>query len=414
MSYRYDADVLPEEDTGENFILRHWRGHLSLPKSWFLVGGALSMVFVWVLLLGVLAVEYGSTSLRLIAGTWVAFFALFLALRIWAGVGIWRSAGKHVARGGQELWANIARVLLVLGVLASLGQARSYGLQMWEFGQLAAGRDTLGNPARIEISKNKREITIRGTLTAGTADRFEEVARGAPALSSIRLESNGGRIFEAQRLAEYVRSHRLSTRVGRDCQSACTLVLLAGETRYADPDARIGFHQPDFPGFTEDQRQAAIEANAQEYIAGGMDPQFVERAMRTPPNDMWFPSHDELVQARVINGDAIVIGGDPSKDALGLDISATASDIGRRVPRSVDSITRLVGAEADGHSLILKYRLSASVDYVRGKKAMAAQLRNQVCTDEQSKQLIDRGGRMVFRYALPSGKSFDVHVNGCG
>jgi len=414
MSYRYDPDVLPEEDTDENFIVRHWRGHLSLPKSWFLVGGALSTVLVWIILAGVLVVESGSPSLRLIAAAWVTFFGMFLILRIWALVGIWRSAGNHVARGGQPFWASIARVFLVLGVLGSLSQGRSYGLQVWEFGQLAVGRDSLGEPAVLSRGDGGREITIRGLLTVGTADRFEELAKSTPNLLSINLESNGGRIFEAQRLAEYVRDHKLSTHVSRNCESACTLILLAGQTRSADPEARIGFHQPNFPGFTAEQRRAAIESNSQDYIAAGMAPRFVERAMQASPDQMWYPTHDELVDADVINGDAIVVSSDSSKDTLGRDVRAFAAEIERKTPVRIDEITHLIGADAGGHDLILKYRLSASVDFARGKSAMAIRLRTQVCTDERSKELIDRGGHYVFRYTQPNGKSFDVNVNDCG
>jgi hypothetical protein len=285
---------------------------------------------------------------------------------------------------------------------------------VWEYGQLAVGHDPLGDPAFLHFADHGREIAVWGTLTEGTADRFEELAKAAPALASVDLESQGGRILEAQRIAQYVRNHHLSTRVQTDCESACTLVLLAGQTRYADPEAKIGFHQPSFPGFTAEQQQAAIDANSREYIAAGMDEQFVERVMQTPPDNMWFPAHDELVAANVINGDPIVVGSDPSKDQLGREISQAAAQISAKGSTRIDRITKLVGAQADGHSLILKYALSEPVEVARAKKSMPDNLRAQVCNDEGSKELVARGGRYVFRYMEPSGKSFDLRVSACG
>jgi hypothetical protein len=418
MSYLVDHDVLPEEDTGENFLIRHWRGHLSLSKSWFLVGGLLSTIAVNFLALGVLAIQSGSSSLQLIAAAWVAFFSLFLLMRVWAIVGIWRSAGRHEARGGKPLWANVARALLVLGVIASLGQARAYGLQVWEYAQLSAGKDPLGAPASIAKSENRGEIVVRGTLAQGTADRFEALANGIPDLSSVHIESNGGRIFEALRLADYVRQHGLTTRVERNCQSACTLVLLAGKERYARPGALIGFHQPSFPGFTEDQRQAAIESNSRAYVSAGMDPIFVSRAMATPPNDMWYPTHDELTRAGVISGGEIVVSSDESKDELGLALQAAAQAISRSGPKQLDEVTKLVGARAEQHSLILNHQVLVSFDLSRAREVKASmfpEVRSSICNNPPTRQIINEGGKLILHYQSVDGQAlFDIQIERCG
>lgn len=88
MGYRYDSDVLPEEDSGENFILRHWRGYLSLAKSWFLVGGAISAVVLNILAAALTGFQSTAPSLRVAATAWWIFIALFFAVRGWALVGI--------------------------------------------------------------------------------------------------------------------------------------------------------------------------------------------------------------------------------------------------------------------------------------------------------------------------------------
>jgi hypothetical protein len=48
----------------------------------------------------------------------------------------------------------------------------------------------------------------------------------------------------AMRIGAFVRQHKYETRVvnGATCNSACTLIWLAGTTRHLDQHARLGFH----------------------------------------------------------------------------------------------------------------------------------------------------------------------------
>lgn len=255
MSYRYSNDVLAEEDDlDENFIIRHWRGHLSLTRSWFLVGGVLSAVLFGVLAAGLALFSNASDSLQAIAGASLLFLGLFAAVRIWAGVGIWRSAGNHVARGGTQFWANIARFLLVLGVLASLVQARNYGLMASEYVKLAMGKDALGKPAAMTVSDKGRVLLIDGVLSSGSWQVFRDLLNQNTHVEAVHLNSIGGRIFDADRIAGVIREHKFDAQVVEKCASACTIILLAGRNRMASRLAQIGFHQPDFPGMDSGMR----------------------------------------------------------------------------------------------------------------------------------------------------------------
>lgn len=416
MGYRIAADRYEDEEPGSNFFVRHWRGQLSLPASWFLVSGILSTVLVSLLVAGVLMVERGASSLSAIAAAWLSFFLAFLLLRIWALVGTWRSAGRHEARGGSAAWANIARALLVLGVVASLAQTKAYGQQAWEYGQLAIGRDSLGPPA--ELVQTGEKVLIRGAFTVGTAEKFEQLVDASPNLKRVDLESVGGRIWEAQRIAAIVKRRALETHVDRRCESACTFVLLAGRQRWISPDAQVGFHQPSLPGFTAEQQQAAITANAKDYVEAGIAPSFVEQINATPPESMWYPTHEELVAGGVTDGTEIVVQAGGKRDRVAEKVLATAAELNRAGRTKIDDVTYRVGAVSLKRELTIKHLITAEVSASQARQ-IGRQLKPELiaafCGDAPARALIADGAKIVLDYKNTAGRTlFTVPIAACG
>ena len=115
----FDTPSVRPVSTG-NWIERHWKGELSLPISYWVIGVLLSFAFglvvgVYAELLKALALPQGQT-MALIA----AFLAFMGAFGVWQFVGIWRSAGHHMERSKSEwrrFWAILARILSAIGAL---------------------------------------------------------------------------------------------------------------------------------------------------------------------------------------------------------------------------------------------------------------------------------------------------------
>jgi hypothetical protein len=69
----------------------------------------------------------------LIAGVMV-LAGLELTIVVWQIVGIWRAALKHIARGGERLWAGAALVACILVAMSAialsymLARASHYGI----------------------------------------------------------------------------------------------------------------------------------------------------------------------------------------------------------------------------------------------------------------------------------------------
>lgn len=107
-----------------SYVARHWRGELSLAKSFWLNGFVLGLVFriaFSALLTGTYAAAAsgGGPSIGL-ALVFLALMALNIALVVWQLVGIWRSAGHQAERGGSKAWGVVARIVVIVGALGSV------------------------------------------------------------------------------------------------------------------------------------------------------------------------------------------------------------------------------------------------------------------------------------------------------
>ena len=88
-------------------------------------------------------------------------------------------------------------------------------------------------------------VTISGQIHHGDDKKFIEVTWGLfDDTVTVILNSPGGYLQEAVNIGRRIRSRKYETRVqnGAACNSACTLIWLAGTSRHLDPRARLGFH----------------------------------------------------------------------------------------------------------------------------------------------------------------------------
>ena len=406
-SYEPDGGLLEAEAQDDGtYVGRHWRGHLPLAQSYW-VNGFLTNLLLMGAGLGVAALEQSGRSLRLLSIGVLVYAALFLVVRTWTTVGIWRSAGRHRSRGGSGKWANVARIMVVLGVIGTVTQLPNLGLQAKEFGLIAIGRDPIGPVAAMSLVDDGRTMQLSGFLSAGVADKFEDAMAAAPSVHTVVLESEGGRIAEALRMAEIIKRNGLETRVESECASACTLLLLAGKDRSAHRFAQIGFHQPDFPGVTEAEREQFIDSNRQDYVEAGIKPSFLDRAMSTPPSEMWYPTHAELVEAGVLTAEEFTVDSSQADVARVQHLlKKMESSANQNRGAMLDEITQLEGARLNGKELRVQHRITERFDAVTIRETRAeltANLQDELCGSPR-RGLIDMGARFGFDYDDPDGR----------
>lgn len=423
---QYDEEVVAwdEKNRDKNYLQRHWAGHLSLPVSYWVNGALLSALILAAVeyLAGRMADEGG--SLRGIAIVALVYLGVSALLWVWSSVGIWRSAYWHRRRGGTPGWGLAARTAVALSLAVTLFRSGDLALQATELGTLARGRDSIGQIARMTVSEDGKQLLVQGNLAAGAAERFESVLGAGRNVKEVVLSSPGGRMLEAERMAALIRDKGLDTRVADHCMSACTSLLLAGRTRTAPETAKIGFHQPSFPGVSAYALGDAIERTRAEYLAAGVDQRFVWRALATPAQSMWFPTPEELVEGRVLTGSDVFVaegGGPPRRETLDemrlrRQMQATAARMNARGPVRVGQFTTLERASASGTTLTQHYRVEIERLDVAGSKAnLTRSFRREICSSAESVTAVRQGGRFVLSYKDGRGRPvFDVVVEQCG
>ena len=145
---------------------------------------------------------------------------------------------------------------------------------------------------QASVSIDGSTARIDGKITWEVAAEFASLA-GRPGLKSIRLNSPGGRVFPALEIARAIKAAGLATIVspGDECHSACAFIFLAGTERIAQ--GNLGVHQisgVDDPSLT----QTAIGQIYEDLVSFNAPSYLVSRMLRTPPDDMYVFTPEEL------------------------------------------------------------------------------------------------------------------------
>lgn len=295
----------PTETTQSSgsYVARHWRGEMSLARSFWvnfiLLSLALGLIFL-------APIESSITRWpQPVAGGIVALYAFSIPIAVWRGVGTWRSAQVRAA-SGRPFWARAAQLVIGVDVLLSAYSAVAVMLpQATDLAQVAIGRDPLGG-FQVAVSEDGRTLVVDGGIGFGLSNAVSDALERHGDIKTLELWSPGGRIVEARRLAGIVESRALNTLVIDTCASACTLVFIAGQQRQLASDARLGFHNGSIPGASEIEARAWQRVDRQYLWHRGISAEFITRIYATPFSDLWEPSHAELLQAKVATGYAMV------------------------------------------------------------------------------------------------------------
>ncbi len=159
-----------------------------------------------------------------------------------------------------------------------------------------------GEQALVTLGPNGRDVRLWGELGEGTAERLEALLKANRHVERIHLTSEGGLVDEGEAIGELVAEHGLVTYVPDYCVSACTLAFIRGRERYVVANARLGFHAPYEQGLFGQDFQADAAPERAAYLAAGIEPGFVDAALKVRSDDLWIPQAARLLEARVATG----------------------------------------------------------------------------------------------------------------
>lgn len=291
-----------EDDTSSytSFVKRHWRGELSLAKSYWIVGTLLTIVIV--IIANALGDILNSANL---SPTWLGlclttFVVSMYLVSVWQFVGVWRSAGNHIRTTKRRGWAIAARAAVIIGAIrAVVDFSNITGPMLSESVNLATGIDN--TPAyEIRLLRGGRELELSGGMPFGTADAVRKFLDAAPTVELVHLNSMGGRIVEGVELLKLFRERKLITYTSANCVSACTIAFLGGSHRYLSEKAQLGFHSASFGGVDQKALPQLNSEMRSVLVEHGVPSWFSDKALSTEASSMWYPTTKELVDAKVV------------------------------------------------------------------------------------------------------------------
>jgi hypothetical protein len=305
-----------------NVVARHWRGDLPLWASYWLIVWLGNIVFatVGIFIARAFRPESGYNPLNIFAIITLTWASVAVIVS-WQLVGVWRSANNY-ARGRHRVglsafWGRLAQAAVILGALGNIVTfVREGAPQLIEVSGMAFRNDPDVPDYSIRVMRDGTEAEIVGGFKFGLTEDFVKILAASRQITVVHLDSIGGRLGEGEKMFKLIRERGLNTYVSSKCLSACTLAFAGGRQRFLHKDAALGFHKGTFPGLREGDFDS-IQRNV--FRSAGFDETFISTALSTPHNEMWRPSPQALVRAKVVT--AIADGTKFAFSGLGADIS---------------------------------------------------------------------------------------------
>ncbi|WP_372740991.1 zinc-ribbon domain-containing protein [Neptunomonas sp.] len=306
-------DPIPVDEPTKkgNYFSRHWRGDYSLAVSYwlnyFLIGGILTFAMT-----GLHMSEYWERLDALTnAYSMLLLYTLLIPITLWQVIGTFRSASKHVRRGGKPFWATTVHILMILGLLRLAAEMATTGGPVIKesFKRITSGIDV--QAYELRVMRQGKELELAGGMPSGTAAAVQNILDATPTIKIIHLNNSGGLIEEGYALARLISNRKLITFTSDLCASSCTLAFLSGKERYLSSNGSLGFHSASF-GSLDGSKISDLNSEFRSLFKQyGVSKWFIDKALSIPSNELWKPTQAELLDANIV--DKVV---DPNDFAL--------------------------------------------------------------------------------------------------
>lgn len=270
----------------QHFVRNHWRG--LLPPRQSLVGVLIGLGVLLHFALGFLPATLP------VAGV-IAVITMTALILTWQIIGTLRSCERNLTGGGDIIlyWgcyaASIAATLVMTFNVTSLISATT-------------GASPIPELHRLKLAVRGDSIMIDGFVDFRTHTALlEQLANPENTYTTLRINSDGGRVYAARAIANTLISNNMNTHVTERCASACTLIFLAGKQRHLAKSAQLGFHQYLQTSSVQVLNTTKEQEKDRAYFrARGVSESFVVMMFQAEHKDIWFPDRVTLIEAGIV------------------------------------------------------------------------------------------------------------------
>ena len=273
----------------KQFISNHWRG--AYP----------AVLAIAVLLLGLrFLIGFIPYTNNQIATTLIV--AASLLILVWQVLGTWRCIERHLRATGETMlyWAGCLAIVVAI-VLTLL-----HTIDLVVGPPPKITKESLRKMPLPKLSDDGSTVFLKGEINFDLNNDLLSLVKENKKLKTVELSSNGGFIYAARALAFSIEKNGLNTHVEGECNSACTLVFMAGDERTLGIAGKIGFHQYEFKKQHPLQVEKANDEQERDlkfFARRGISSGFLESMYQSGHQNIWQPDRSVLREAGVITQD---------------------------------------------------------------------------------------------------------------
>ncbi len=279
------------------YIKKHWNGELKLWQLFWLNTILVFMALQTVLIFIQATIHDQSThkDIRQYTTFIILWFLLSTAILVWQIIGNLR--GNHRS---QKPLLNIGRItknltLFFLAIILSL-QILLHLPTTIHYVKIVLNKDKLSKTAaQIKIRNNT--VKIEGSIDFNLPDRLSKLLNDNPEIKSLTINSAGGYMPPARKIAHLIINKKLDTHINKTCNSACTYIFAAGTKRTISINAKLGFHSPSVILISPWERRERYLKDMRYLENRGIKTGFIEKIYQTHHSKLWFPDHKELINS---------------------------------------------------------------------------------------------------------------------
>lgn len=391
-----------------SFIKRYWEGKISLPISYWIVSLGTG-IFGFFLVFQVEKYVSTLTTFNPLA-IFISMSVLYLALTvitIWQIVGVTRSSLNHINNPQKlKIWGILAIFAIISGLLQTVNQYQKNLIpQIVSMYKIAILSDPDLPSFKITVLENGSELKITGGIKHGLVKEVKKILSQVPSVTTINLESIGGRQGEAKDLYDLISRTGLNTVTNGTCLSACTIVFAAGKNRWIGVNGTLGLHSGSFEGMSNEDVNLSMNSTYKKIqMEKGIPRSFFLKGNNTSPDSMWYPTRDELHQNNFITSEF-----SPAMSSLRIleqTLVKNLEELRSSLPKKLDSDTTLVDVRIKLNNVTSTHALSKNlINRVRSAGIDWQFLRDFViknyCKSEQMREDLKIGIRYNYVYLDP-------------